>query len=103
MRTYNKLVRDKIPEIIQASGKTFETRTIQGQELIQSLKQKLREELAEFDDAHAPEELADILEVVHALAENIGISLSDLEEIRHAKVESNGGFKRGVFLLAADP
>ena len=102
MKTYNKLVRDKIPEIILASGKNFESRTIQGEELITALKLKIQEELVEFDEAHAPEELADILEVVHAIAANIGISLSDLEDIRQLKANSNGGFELGIFLIAAD-
>ena len=50
-----------------------------------------------------PEELADILEVVHGLAACIGISINELEKIRLAKVKSNGGFEKGIFLVAADP
>ena len=102
MKTYNKLVRDRIPEIIHATGKKYESRTIQGEQLIEALKLKLQEELVEFDEAHAPEELADILEVVHAIAANIGIPLSELEEIRRVKADSNGGFQQGIFLIAAE-
>ena len=68
-----------------------------------NLKQKLKEELAEFEEAHDPEELADILEVVHGLSACIGIPMNELEKVRLAKVKSNGGFEKGIFLIAADP
>ena len=103
MKHYNKLVRDKIPEIIASHGKNFETKVIDSDELLASLKLKLGEELAEFEEAHDPEELADILEVVHGLTACIGISMDELEQIRLAKFESNGGFEKGIFLVAADP
>tara|TARA_B110000503_G_scaffold120673_1_gene183477 strand:- start:245 stop:556 length:312 start_codon:yes stop_codon:yes gene_type:complete len=103
MKHYNKLVRDKIPEIIASYGKNYESKVIGGDKLLASLKLKLEEELAEFGEAHDPEELADILEVVHGLAACIGISINELEKIRLAKVESNGGFEKGIFLVAADP
>ena len=59
--TYNKLVRDRIPEIIHAKGGTCKTRILSDEEYAQKLDQKLGEELAEFLDSHNPEELADLL------------------------------------------
>jgi predicted house-cleaning noncanonical NTP pyrophosphatase (MazG superfamily) len=73
MPIYNKLVRDKIPEIIRNSGKDFNCITLKNESYISELKRKLQEEVEEYaqasDDAEAVEELADILEVVHALIE----------------------------------
>ena len=65
---YNKLVRDKIPEIIEASGKTCETEILSDKEYLQMLDKKLGEELAEYYKEQNIEELADLLEVLYATA-----------------------------------
>lgn len=72
MPTYNKLVRDRIPEIILNSGKTCHTRILDTEEYLHELHTKLKEETKEYyeakDDSSAIEELADLLEVIRALA-----------------------------------
>ncbi len=96
---YNKLVRDRIPEIIEKDGKTCVCRKITNRtELIKLLEEKLLEELDEFRSAHNRDELADILEVVFALADNLDISINSLLEARQTKAAKRGGFTKGLFL-----
>ena len=71
MPIYNKLVRDNIPAIIKASGKSCTTRTLSQNELLKALKEKLNEECQEFDECENLEELADICEVLMALTQAI--------------------------------
>jgi len=103
MPVYNKLVRDKIPQIIEAAGKTFTTRTLDEEEYRRELRQKAFEELEEYmnakDDAAALEELADLLEIVHALAECHGANIEKVEAIRAEKAEKRGGFREKIFLI----
>ncbi|WP_327071351.1 nucleoside triphosphate pyrophosphohydrolase [Kitasatospora sp. NBC_01302] len=92
---YGKLVRDRIPQIIREGGATPVTYIAGPQEYRSRLRDKLGEEVAEFleaDDARAPEELADVLEVVYALAADLGIGMDQVEEIRRAKADERGGF-----------
>ena len=89
-----KLVRDKIPEIVareRGSGKAS-SRVAGAREFSRLLRDKLREEVAEFLASGKPEELADILEVVRALAEEAGIRPRELEAIRRRKAKKRGGF-----------
>jgi predicted house-cleaning noncanonical NTP pyrophosphatase (MazG superfamily) len=106
MPTYNKLVRDKIPEIIQSTGKSFRTRTLSLEEYLNELNSKLREESEEYhlanNDQAALEELADMLEVIRAIAEARGASWQELEDTRVQKAEARGGFRDRVFLIDVD-
>ena len=98
---HNKLVRDNIPDIIKASGKTYKTRILDNQEYIECLKNKLLEECNEVvtaSDDHITEELADLLEVVEALKETLNISTEEIESIRHNKGIKNGVFKNKIYL-----
>ncbi|NCF33535.1 MAG: phosphoribosyl-ATP pyrophosphohydrolase [Proteobacteria bacterium] len=99
MVTHNKLVRDKIPEIIRNDGKTCSVRILEHWEMNDALGAKLREEVDEYLIANDAEELADILEVVYASAERLGVSKDELEEIRAAKAAKNGGFGDRIYLL----
>lgn len=99
MVTYNKLVRDKIPEIIRNDGKTCSVRILEHSEMKSALGAKLQEEVDEYLIANDAEELADILEVVYASAECLGVSKAKLEEIRTAKAVKNGGFSDRIYLL----
>ena len=88
-----KLVRDKIPQIIRANGQEPLICTAGTQEYGVRLRDKLREEVAEFLASDSdPQELADILEVVYALAEHGGTDRQQLENLRAAKAEERGGF-----------
>lgn len=96
--TYNKLVRDKIPEIIEASGKKCETQVLNDDAYLEMLDRKLGEELKEYQENHEVEELADILEVIYALAQARSVSKEQLEEIRKAKADKRGAFEKKILL-----
>ena len=98
MIIYNKLVRDKIPEIIDASGKTCETDILSDEEYLQMLDEKLDEELAEYHQDKNIEELADLLEVLYATAKAMGYSVEELEGIRIEKQKARGGFDKKILL-----
>lgn len=98
MKVHNKLVRDKIAEIIEASGKTPVTHILTDEEYIAALETKLNEEVAEYQDDNNLEEMADILEVLQAICVARGYSLDELEAMRAKKAEERGGFKDKVFL-----
>ena len=71
-KTYHKLVRDRIPEIIEADGKTCVCETLSDENYISLLDQKLNEELAEYQESKSLEELADLLEVMQAVVKARG-------------------------------
>ena len=99
VKTYNKLVRDKIPQIIEADGKKCEIRIAGKEEHLQLLEAKLLEEAAEFNEARNLEELADLMEVVFGMAKALGFSEEELLKKREAKREHRGGFTEGIVLL----
>lgn len=82
---YNKLVRDKIPEIIEQSGKSIVTEILSDEQYIKILDEKLNEELSEFQKSKDIEELADLLEVIYTIARVRGIEVEELEQIRKEK------------------
>ena len=98
MIIYNKLVRDKIPEIITASGKTCSTEILSADRYLEMLDKKLDEELAEYHQDPNLEELADLLEVIHAAAQARGYTLEELEQVRAEKAQKRGGFGKRIFL-----
>ncbi|MEW1694175.1 nucleoside triphosphate pyrophosphohydrolase [Streptomyces sp. NPDC093249] len=92
---HGKLVRDRIPQIIRDAGEDPVTYEAGTEEYQSRLRDKLGEEVAEFlaaDEESAPEELADVLEVVRALAGELGVGPDQLEKLREAKAEERGGF-----------
>lgn len=99
---YNKLVRDRIPEIILAGGGTPHTRTMDDEECRVQLIRKMDEELQEYVESGSTEELADILEVFLSLAALDGHSYADIDQVRKAKRQKNGGFERKIFLSTVD-
>ena len=103
MPIYNKLVRDKIPAVIERTGKSLTMRILTDDEYKQELQTKLHEELEEYlcapNDQHAIEELADMLELIHAITAIHGSSMEELEQVRLKKLSDRGGFKDKVFLI----
>ena len=97
-KTYNKLVRDKIPEIIESEGQTCQTHILSNNEYIKALESKLDEEVAEYHTDKNLEELADITEVIHALCVAHGYSIHDLESIRLKKANNKGTFSKKIYL-----
>ena len=95
---YNKLVRDRIPEIIEASGKRCVCSTLSDEEYHAKLDEKLNEELAEYQESKSMEELADLLEVIKAVATARGSSIEEVETIRRDKAAKRGGFEKKILL-----
>ena len=102
MIEYQKLVRDKIPQIIRNSGAMPITRVLDDAEYLSCLENKLDEEVAEFHRDNNIEELADILEVVYALAETDGYSQDDLNRFCAEKRAERGGFHDRIFLVGKE-
>ena len=93
-----KLVRDKIPEIIEAKGSKAIIEVLDNESYHKYLDIKLGEELKEYLEDGSVEELADLVEVVYALLDYKGISKEEFKKIRIAKVEERGAFKNRLLL-----
>ena len=102
MTVYSKLVRDKIPEMIRAQGETPHIRILEDGEYTAHLEAKLDEEVGEFHRDRNLEELADILEVVYALTEDLGHTRQELETVYNRKHEARGGFRDRIFLISKE-
>ena len=99
---HNKLVRDKISEIIRASGNQCEILILNNNEYIEALRQKLVEEVQETVIASPDklaEELADVMEVIDALMAATGIEPEEVKEIQQVKRSQRGGFDNRIKLL----
>ena len=97
---YNKLVRDKIPELIEKQGETPSIRVLEREEYFRHLEQKLDEEVGEYHRDKTVEELADILEVVFALAEANEVTRQELLSVYQKKHDARGGFEKRIFLIS---
>ncbi len=95
---HNKLVRDRIPEIIASSGKTCVTEVLSQDAYIHALDEKLNEELAEYQQSKSLEELADLLEVMGAVVKARGYTWDDLTRVRKEKRAQRGAFDQRIFL-----
>ena len=99
---YNKLVRDRIPEMIASQGEKPNIRILDAAEYLVHLENKLDEEVKEYHESKNLEELADILEVVYALAEANGHTKDELMASYSKKHESRGGFTEKIFLISKE-
>ena len=103
MKIYNKLVRDKIPEIIASDNdKVCNIRIMEEEEYLVALNFKLEEELKEYLESGDVEELADLEEILRAILDVKKVSYEDFEKIRIAKANKRGAFKQKIFLISAD-
>ena len=98
IKTYNKLVRDNIPAIIEATGAVCETTVLSEEEYLRRLDAKLDEELAEYHEDPNIEELADLMEVIYACAKARGYTVAELEAVRAEKAAKRGGFGKRILL-----
>lgn len=101
-KMHQKLVRDRIPEIIEKANKDYQICILDNDEYIQALKNKVREEadevVASASRQELVEELSDVLEVVEALMDVYQIDQEEIKKIKEQKVIKNGGFKDKIFL-----
>lgn len=95
---YNKLIRDKIPEIIKKSGKRPITEILDDEAYKKHLDIKLGEELQEYLNDDNINELADLVEVVYAILKYKGIDPENFEKIRKKKAEERGSFDKRLLL-----
>lgn len=106
MSVYNKLVRDKIPAIIEQSSKIPVTRILNDSEYLRKLEEKLIEETLEYNSStnrsKKLEELADVLEVIHSLAKALGSSIEELNQLREKKKLERGGFENRILLIEVE-
>ena len=102
MKVYNKLVRDKIPEMIINENRHPVTRILDNDEYRVELNKKLQEEVKEYIEDNNVEELADIVEVVYGILDSMDVSLEEFESVRKAKVDKRGAFKDRIYLESAD-
>ena len=102
MKEFNKLVRDKIPDIIRAQGEMAFTRVLEIEEYKKHLDKKLDEEIKEYRTDHNLEELADILEVIYALCKADGHTIEELHALRKNKYDERGGFDDRIFLIGKE-
>lgn len=98
MKIYNKLIRDRIPEIIKNSGNICEIKILDDEDYLKELNNKLYEELNEYNESGEIEELADLTELIYAIAEFKGYSIEEFNNLRIDKEEKRGGFKKRLFL-----
>lgn len=98
MKIYNKLVRDKIPEIIKVEGKQVNIRILNDEEYREELNKKLQEEVTEYLEDNNVEELADIVEVIYGILNSMNVSIEQFEKVRKAKAEKRGAFQNKIFL-----
>lgn len=97
-KTYNKLVRDRIPEIIEKNGNTCTIEILTDDEYRRMIDLKLDEELAEYHRDQNIEELADLLEVIYAAVKARGYTIKELEQVRAEKADKRGGFEKKILL-----
>lgn len=97
---HNKLVRDNIPQIIENNGQSAKTVILDDEKYTAALEKKLKEETREYLQSKELTELADILEVVEALAKNQGSSFDEVLELKKQKQEKNGAFDKRIFLIS---
>ena len=102
-KVYNKLVRDKIPEIIDSKpNQTSFTRVLDSDEYLFELNKKLQEEVAEYLESGDIEEIADIEEVLRAILDAKNVEYQSFENIRLNKVNKRGAFKKRIYLESVD-
>lgn len=96
---YHKLVRDRIPQIIESTGKTCRTQVLSDADYLALLDEKLDEELAEYQQSKSLEELADLLEVMQAVVAARGYTWEQLLTVKEEKKTARGGFADKILLL----
>jgi len=102
MKTFNKLIRDKIPEIIEKAGNNYEIEVLDDEEYIKALNDKLEEELDEYKASKEIMELVDLVEIIYAILDYKNISRAEFQKMRKEKQKERGGFEKKLFLKKAE-
>mgnify|MGYP003638603487 CR=1 FL=1 len=97
-KIYQKLVRDRIPEIIEKDGKEFSVYQVRGDRLKDYAMKKLQEEVQEFVEDPSAEEAADIMEIFHFICDRLGLKDSEIMSETTSKRIVRGGFEMGYIL-----
>jgi len=97
-REHDKLVRDRIPEVVRENGETPVTHRVDGEAYRDRLAEKLREEAEEYAESRGVDELVDVLDVVDAILAARDVDDEELDELRETKATERGGFTEGVVL-----
>lgn len=101
--TYNKLVRDKIPEDIDSeTGRKCKYKILDDEEYLKELNRKVLEEANEFIEENSIEELGDLMEVINAIMKLKGYNMKEVEKVMKAKEEKKGAFNNKIFLEYVD-
>lgn len=98
MKVYDKLVRDKIPEIIESSGNKCEIEVVSDEVALEYLYKKLNEEVSELLEDKNLDEIADVMEVLFAIGSKYGYSEEDVLNRRNEKKDARGGFQDNLIL-----
>ena len=98
MKIYDKLVRDRIPEIIENSGNHCEVEVVNNEVALEYLYKKLNEEVSELLEDKNLEEIADVMEVLFAIGKKYGYSEKDILNKRSEKRKKSGGFEDNIIL-----
>ena len=98
MKAYDKLVRDRIPEIIEASGNKCEIEVVNDKVALEYLYKKLNEEVSELLEDKNLDEIADVVEVLFAIAGKYGYSEKDVLDRRNENKDARGGFEDNLIL-----
>lgn len=96
---YDKLIRDKISELIKGTGKDFKIEKMDQEEHLKYLNKKLQEELDEYYEEYSIEELCDLVEVIYGILKLKDISIEDFHSMRQKKSEDRGKFEEGLKLI----
>ena len=98
MKIYNKLVRDKIVDIIEGEGRKVNYIILDDKDYRKELNKKLQEEVKEHLEDNNVEELADIVEVIYGILNSMNVSIEDFEKVRMDKKEKRGAFEKRIYL-----
>ena len=98
-RSYNKLVRDKIPQLIEESGRSYTSRTLDEKEYFDALIDKVIEEIEEYRISGLEEEIADVYEALDCLIELKGYEPMHIDYLQLIRKEARGSFKEKILLI----